>query len=156
MADRRIRIDTDKTDLVGELAETAGEASPFKLRADVLAFVASLGFRHGKSLPLSQPTKDPIRLDVFVSHNYGTLINLLAVCHTKDPKVLANTDADEDRRATVFEEYANGGLQLLKERLHGVVDCGGRTLKLIQLIAEMRKAPEAAEAGVLDISDLVV
>ena len=51
-----------------------------------------------------------------------TLINLLAITDTNDPQILANTDEMAQMRATIFEEFANGGLALLKHKLKGEVN----------------------------------
>ncbi len=43
------------------------------------------------------------------------LIYLIALAETKDPEILK--DGEENRCANIFEEYANGGLQIIHEAM---------------------------------------
>ena len=44
------------------------------------------------------------------------LIYLIALAETKDPEILK--DGQESRCAEIFEEYANGGLQVLRDAMN--------------------------------------
>jgi len=124
MADRRIHIPKENEELVNRLCNAIDDEynGPFKTKADVISFAAAYGHSHDKSIGLQETAKDPIRKSVFDSAGYGTLINLLAVAHTKNPNILALNDEMEDDRASIFEEYANGGLALLKSELLNASD----------------------------------
>lgn len=152
MADRRIRMPKDKADFVKQLTNGDGTSGPFRLQADVLAFAASLGANRDCFTEFSDTTKDPIRYEVFERQGYDTLINLLAIYKEKDPLVLADNDEMEDRRATIFEEYANCGLQLLQEELKGSVDYA-RDLLLL-LAKERTKKDRGADEG-FDLANLI-
>jgi dnd system-associated protein 4 len=119
MAERRIRVPKDKVDFIEYMLKTG--KGPFELKAQVLGFAAAYGAKYGKRLPLSEGSAEPIRHDVFVREKLDTLINLLAITHTNDPKVLSRTDEAEELRATIFEEFANGGLAILSSALKGEV-----------------------------------
>lgn len=120
MAERRIKVPADKDEFIESMLKTA--KGPFELRAQVLGFAASYGAKYGKRLPIKKPlTEKSIRYGVFVGEKLDTLINLLAITHTGDPKVLARSEDMEDLRATIFEEFANSGLSMLEEKLKGEV-----------------------------------
>ena len=120
MAERRIKVPADKDEFIESMLKTA--KGPFELRAQVLGFAASYGAKYGERLPITKVlTEKSIRYGVFVSEKLDTLINLLAITHTGDPKILARSDEMEDLRATIFEEFANSGLSMLEEKLKGEV-----------------------------------
>ena len=57
------------------------------------------------------------------------LIKLLALNETEDIQILSSKEEEyEDKRTQVFEEYANGGLELLQNELRGAVDYSERIL----------------------------
>ena len=122
MADRRVRISRVYSEFVDRLAGEDKADGVFGLRADVLAFAAALGVKFGRRKSFDDATKEPIRLAVFESHNYGPLINILALGKDDDPSILGSEDEMEDKRATILEEYANGGLEFLEEKLRGHLD----------------------------------
>lgn len=129
MAERRIRVPLEKTDFIEVLLKTAN--GPFELKAQVLGFAASYGAKFGERLAFTK-SGEPIRYGVFVDKKLDTLINLLAITHTGDPKVLARSDEMEDLRAKIFEEFANSGLSLLEERLRGEVKYTSALLLLMK------------------------
>lgn len=124
MVDRRIRVPANKVAFLKSLLNEDDGKGPFRYQVDVLAFAASLAARRDKDggVPFKEATKEPIRKDIFERQGYDTLINLLAVYNTGDSEVLADSDQMEDRRATIFEEYANAGLAILEGELRGMVD----------------------------------
>lgn len=119
MADRRINIAKDKADFVKSLLIGENDKGLFNLQVDVLSFAAVLGANKDRKSPLGETTKEPIRQEVFYGQGYDTVINLLAVFNTNDPNILANSDEMDDKRVTIFEEYANGGLEILSEEVKG-------------------------------------
>jgi len=121
MSDKRIRIPKDKEHIIDRLLKGENDKGVFNLKADVMIFAASIGYKNNHKIPFSE-TMEPIRQEVFESHGYDTVINLLAIGSTKDPKVLMNSDEAEQTRLSLFEEYANGGLEILSEELRGTVN----------------------------------
>ena len=156
MADRRIKIAKDKSAFVESLADSADELSLFQAKADVIAYAASLGFNRKKRVPLEFADSSPIRKGVFETRGFIPLLYLIAVCEKMDLKVLAETEEAEEQRATIFEEYANGGLVLLEEQLKGVVDSGERISNVIQSLSKFRTQEGYELSDDLNISDLLI
>ncbi|MEH2102554.1 MAG: DNA phosphorothioation-associated protein 4 [Nostoc sp.] len=151
MADKRIRISKDKATLLESLVEEA--TSPFDTYADVMVFAASLGAKRKKSVPLEEFAKkpEPIRQSIFINRGYDTVINLLAISHTRDPKILASDEDSENEKLKIFEEYANGGLEILKDKLQGSVDY----LETILLLLASERNSSQIKDGEFDLSDLL-
>ncbi len=142
MADRRIRVPKDKEALIVKLTKSDdGTGGIFQTRAHLMTFAAVYGFNKGARVPFPD-SLEPIRQEVFARQGHDTIINLLALAATEDPKCLAQTDEAENLRATVFEEYANGGLDRLRSELHGVDDPLEHLLLLIQ---QERRGTESSE-----------
>lgn len=65
----------------------------------------------------------PIPQENFASLGYDKIIKLLGIVETNDIQILASREDEyEDKRTQIFEEYANGGLEILQTELRGVVD----------------------------------
>lgn len=121
MADRRVRVPSNREDIINKLVKSDSDNGPFNLRADLITFAAVIGLKEKRRIPFSE-SLEPIRQDVFNRHGYDTVINLIGVAETNDPMILANSEAEENKRITIFEEYANGGLEYLQNELRGAVD----------------------------------
>ena len=141
----RIRIAKDKTDLVKALIESEGKTGPFKTYADVMVFAASLAIKKKKRIPvkeISTREPSPINIDVFWSRGYESIIKLIAIADTRDTKILSQTNEEiEENRMKIFEEYANGGLEILQDELRGAVDYSERLL--LVLISERYQKPQS-------------
>jgi dnd system-associated protein 4 len=134
MAIHRIRIAKDKAELVQALVDFNGATGPFQTYADVIVFAAAVGAKSNKRVPLGVIAKEPtpISLEIFISRGYDTVIKLLAVANTKDTKTLsAYHPESENQRVEIFEEYANGGLEKLRDELRGAVDYSERLLLIL-------------------------
>ncbi|MBD2774649.1 DNA phosphorothioation-associated protein 4 [Iningainema tapete] len=122
----RIRVAKDKADLVKALTSANGTTGPFQTYADVIVFAATLGAKYKKRVPFSEISKrepSPIRLETFNAMGHDWVIKLLGITETKDIKILAvNEHEAEEQRNLIFEEYANGGLEVLQNELRGSVD----------------------------------
>lgn len=124
MAIARVNIAKDKAELVKALKDGSDTNGPFLTYADVIAFAAALGAKRGKRIPVVEVSSnpDPIPQEHFISRKYETLINLIAVADTKEPKILADDEDSEENRIRIFEEYANAGLEIMENSLSGTVD----------------------------------
>jgi dnd system-associated protein 4 len=135
MADIRIKVAKDKADLVKALRAGEGSTGPFNTYAEVVTFGAAFGLSKGRRVPFEQSSRkepDPIPGDQFKNRE---LIDLIAVMATKDPKILQNGDEAIQARAKIFEEYANGGLEILESQLAGVNDISQQILLLVKASA---------------------
>lgn len=135
MSLNRIRVAKDKADLVKTLTVLEGSTGPFPTYADVMVFAATLGMKRKKRVSLGEVSRNepaPISLEVFISRNYDLVFKLLAIAHTKDSKVLSTIEPSaEEKRIEIFEEYANGGLEILRDELRGIVDYSEQLLLVL-------------------------
>jgi dnd system-associated protein 4 len=108
---RRLNRPKDKDDLLKQLTEQG----PFQDNRDVLVFAAALGWHEGRRVPLGAKG-EAIRWET-ATNRRGTeaLTNMIAAARTGDPEILASDRFDE--RLEIFEEYANGGLEILRAML---------------------------------------
>ncbi|MBD2197011.1 MULTISPECIES: DNA phosphorothioation-associated protein 4 [Calothrix] len=128
----RIRVAKDKAELVKALTSSDGETGPFQTFADVIVFAAALGIKHKKRVSLGEISKrepSPIRLESFASVGNDVVIKLLGIAETQDINILSTYEEEyETQRNHIFEEYANGGLEILQNELRGAVDYSERIL----------------------------
>lgn len=129
MAANRIKIAKDKAELVKSLVASKETTSPFQTYVEVMVFAAALGAKHKKRIPLEGNSKDlsPLRQDYFAS-SFTLLINLLAITEAQDINILSDDDLADEQRIQTFEEYANGGLEIIQNELRGAVDYSERIL----------------------------
>ncbi|MEY3333749.1 MAG: hypothetical protein RLZZ176_2049 [Cyanobacteriota bacterium] len=131
----RIRVAKDKADLVKALISSDGGYGPFQTFADVIVFAAALGVKHKKRVPFEEVSKRepaPIGQEHFVIRGYDLVIRLLAIVEVKDLNILSiNDDSLESKRLRLFEEYANGGLEILQNELRGAIDYSDRLLLIL-------------------------
>jgi dnd system-associated protein 4 len=143
----RIRVAKDKAELVKALTSADGGTGPFQTFADAIAFAAALGAKHNKRVPLGEISKrepSPIRLEYFGTMGHEWVIKLLGVNETNDIKILSLMEEEyEKQRNQIFEEYANGGLEILQIELRGAVDYTERILLLLS--AERYESEEKPE-----------
>jgi dnd system-associated protein 4 len=153
MAERRIGYAKDKAEIIKRLLNAEDGTGPFKLIADVLVFAAAFGLRRNKRVPLGESQAEPIRQEVFDRQGYDTMMNLLALHGAKStgPEILADSDAMIEERATIFEQYANGGLEILQDELRGALNPLETTILLIN--AERASPREGLEG--FDLAKLV-
>lgn len=108
---RRVRRPAQHDELLRRLV---GDDGPFSTLAEALTFAAGLGFSEGRRQPFAR-TGEQIDFDVFVRLGVEGLVDMIAAAAHDDVAILGPAGADE--RLTVFEEYANGGLESLQGRL---------------------------------------
>lgn len=129
--DRRIRVPKQHEDLLSRLVRS--DESPdgcFATRADILTFAAALGYSKGIRSQFTDAA-EPIRMEIFERRGHDTVFYLLGVAALDTLQALAPQDEWVDKRATAFEEYANGGLGLLADELRGIQDVVGKVSLII-------------------------
>jgi len=135
MAEYRIRVAKDKADLVKGLITSTQTTGPFQTYADAIAFAAILGAQRQKRVPLGEIARKepaPISIDIFISRGYDLTLKLLAIAENNSLEVLATTEEEtKEKSYRIFEEYANGGLEFLREELRGAIDYSERILLLL-------------------------
>ena len=135
MVANRIRIARDKANLMQNLLATGSNKGPFQTYADAVVFAASLGIKHGRKTPLeviSTREPGPISWEIFASRGYDPVIRLIAIAHTQELEILSSFNPrHEEQRLRIFEEYANGGLEILRDELRGAVDYTERILLIL-------------------------
>ena len=83
---------------------------------ELLCFAALLGYSEGRRVPLDRDAgTEDVSYQQFERGDAEDLIYLLAFAETKDPEILR--DGEESRCAEIFEEYANGGLEILRDTM---------------------------------------
>lgn len=107
--------------LAGEKAFTFDESGKkmFPTIRELLTFSATVGFNHQYRLPFSKSygTED-IQGSVYEDTEALDYVWLIAVAETGDVEVLK--DGQEKDCARIYEEYANGGLKIISEKLQDV------------------------------------
>ncbi|MEH2058710.1 MAG: DNA phosphorothioation-associated protein 4 [Nostoc sp.] len=131
----RIRVAKDKAELVKDLTSSDGGTGPFNTFADVIVFAAALGAKHKRRVALGEISKrepSPIPQEQFIVRGYNTVINLIAIAETQDIKVLSLEEGNNNEKSNyIFEEYANGGLEILQSEIRGAVDYSERILLIL-------------------------
>lgn len=148
----RIRVAKDKAELVKALTSADGATGPFQTFADVIVFAAALGAKHKKRIPVKEASRKepgPVKLEQFAAMGYDGVIKLLGVTETKDVKILSLTEEElENKRNLIFEEYANGGLEIIQNEVRGAVDYTERIL----LLLSYERTSENKQEGEFDLS----
>jgi dnd system-associated protein 4 len=145
MSENRIRVARDKAELVKSLIASPENNSPFQTYADVILFAAVLGARQKQRIPLGEISKKepgPISIEIFIARGYDPVMKIIAIAATENINVIspvssgAATDRQADfeqQRIQIFEEYANGGLEILDRELCGAVDYTERILLMLSV-----------------------
>jgi dnd system-associated protein 4 len=144
MSENRIRVAKDKAELVKSLIASTENTSPFQTYADVILFAAVLGADRKQRITLGEISKKepgPISIEIFIARSYDPVMKLIAIAATENINVISPDRSDvEQQRIQIFEEYANGGLEILDRELCGAVDYTERILLMLSADAARRKS----------------
>ncbi|HOW67755.1 MAG TPA: DNA phosphorothioation-associated protein 4 [Candidatus Paceibacterota bacterium] len=146
---RRIQRAIDKEPIVKSL--TDGEYPCFREIFRLLIFAAILGLKLKRREPLEKVDSGKSVPETYFANSpvWPGLIYLIGIVETTSTGVLQANDQAEDTLATVFEEYANGGLAFLKERFdEAQVDI----VSLIDIINELTVTVPARNPNLADIA----
>jgi dnd system-associated protein 4 len=112
----RSRVHEDMVQRLSMIKLPGADRTLFPTIRELLCFAALLGYSEGRRVPLDRAAGvEDVSYQQFERGDAEDLIYLLALAETKDPEVLK--DGEEGRCAEIFEEYANGGLQVLRDVL---------------------------------------
>jgi dnd system-associated protein 4 len=147
---RRIQRDSKHEGLVKAL--TSGDAPVFREIWRLMTFAALLGYRlnlrspvtnsdSGKAIPITYFDGNPA---------FRGLLFLLGIVETNETKCMHATDEAEEVLASIFEEYANGGLRYLVEEIGENSDPFGRLLDITLRFGTPRDVVPK-----VDLSDLI-
>lgn len=144
---RRIQRAVDKEDVVK--AMTTGDAPLFKEIWRLLLFAAAVGYHCDKREKLGNVESGKAFPSTYFSNPaWPGFQYLLALVCTGEPQSLAGTDESDDLRLTIFEEYANGGLAVLRDELE---QRSYSLDALLQFISAIEVAPTAVKLDELEI-----
>lgn len=115
MADR-VRIPAEHTEMFKDLCTNRKNQQVFDTYKDLLMFSASLGYKENKRIAFDKSDLDPVRLSIFSGIYDQTMFNFIAIATNNEPKILSSEN--EDERIKMFEEYANGGLSIIKDLVY--------------------------------------
>ena len=112
---RRIMRASDKNELIEELM--SGRIGIFREIWRLLLFSAQIGLKAGRREPLKavDPGKGIDQSTFGNSPSWPGILFLMGLSDTGDTQILAGSPEGEDQRIQLFQEYANGGLSVLKE-----------------------------------------
>src|SRR4051812_27259905 len=101
---------------LGDLPHPTTKQPIFPTFRDLLCFAATLGFETSTRLSLDSKADDFVDGRVFGKDDLSMdLLYLIALAEKRDIDILR--EENEDKMIQVFEEYANGGLQVLTDWL---------------------------------------
>ncbi len=88
--------------------------SLFPTIREFLCFAALLGYSEKRRVPLDKDKGvEDVSYQQFERGDRDDLIYLIALSETKDPEILK--DGREGECAAIFEEYANGGMEIIED-----------------------------------------
>jgi len=112
----RSRIHEDMVQRLAMLKLPGADRTLFPTIRELLCFAALLGYSENRRIPLDrEPGTEDVSYQQFERGDAEDLIYLIALAETKDPEILK--DGRESSCAEIFEEYANGGLQILRDAM---------------------------------------
>ena len=92
------------------------DRSLFPTIRELLCFAALLGYSENRRLPLDKEKGvEDVSYQQFERVDAEDLIYLLALAESNDPSIL--NEGEEERCVNIFEEYANGGLQIINDAM---------------------------------------
>jgi dnd system-associated protein 4 len=144
---RRIHRSKDKESIIQKMIEEIGV---FREIWQLLLFAALLGVKVGRRDALEEVDsgKGIDQVTFGSSRAWSGVVYLLSLVDAGNPSVLSDTS--EDARIQVFEEYANGGLAVLKEHF----DRSPSNLQSLIDLTERYGATKTAAPPPVDLSFL--
>jgi dnd system-associated protein 4 len=143
----RIRRPKAHAELLERLCE--GSGNPFNHFYEALVFASAVGFTRNQRKPFDD-SDEPIRWEQFmVIDGAAALVDMLAVAAVEDQREILSGEAEETR-FRVFEEYANGGLEVIAAAVEASPAKTTREVVLDLVLAEQQ-----SKAADLDFESIV-
>lgn len=145
---KRIQRANDKEEIIKSLM--SDQVGVFKEIWRLLLFVAQVGMRNDKRLPLKAVDAGK-GIDQSTFGNcpaWPGVLYLMTLVETQKSGCLSGTAEAEDDRISIFQEYANGGLEILRDFF------AGRLLDMDGLLAFIETQREES-AGRPDLELLI-
>lgn len=143
----RVRRPRDKDELLDRVVD--GDGNAFSARYEALTFCAALGYWREKRVTFTQ-SGESIRWEQFQSVGGGALSLMLAVASSDDPAIVAPERVEE--RIRIFEEYANGGLEVLASELENRPKMTPREV-VLQLVLDAQQGDDEEKLPLDDIAE---
>ena len=140
-AARRVRRPKDKEELMTRLSQ--GADSVFETYVELLCFAACLGFSRNASLQF-ESSAEAVPWHIFENRGKDSVVNLIAAVASEDFGIVG-PDRFKDK-LTVFENYANGGLEILSQLIEKSPKTPFDVIR--DLVLEARKAPITSAASI--------
>jgi dnd system-associated protein 4 len=139
---KRIHRAKDKQEIIEAL--TSDSLSVFREIWSLLLFAAHVGLTHGKRVPLAAVDSGK-GIDQSTFGNCSAwpgILYLIAITEANSADPLSSTQSAEDFRVGAFEEYSNGGLEMLRDHFKArQIDLNGLLEFIETNLAEKVSAP---------------
>lgn len=112
-----VRRPKEYEEMMLELCQT--KEAIFDTFKDCLVFCACLGAAKGRRRSFER-SSEPVGIHVFRDKFDLAIFQILGIFEEKDPAIMSS--GSRDARVRIFEEYACGGLDILKERVFDAPD----------------------------------
>jgi dnd system-associated protein 4 len=107
---RRVRRPKDKEEMMARLSQ--GADSIFDTYVELLCFAACLGYARNASVPF-ESSAEAVPWHIFENRGKDSVVNLVAAVASEDFTIVGPDRFDD--KLKVFEQYANGGLEILSQ-----------------------------------------
>lgn len=112
----RSRVHEDMVQRLAMQKLPGADRTLFPTIRELLCFAALLGYSEKRRVPLEKEAgTEDVSYQQFERGDAEDLIYLIALAETKDPEILK--DGEENRCAEIFEQYANGGLEIIRDAM---------------------------------------
>jgi len=110
-------LNYDKKEKIWDpLVSSDSDISVFKSYKDLFVLAVCVGYVNNERKPLSEKSGE-IRWEYLTREN-KMVIDSIALSESADPKLLIDSNQDYlEKKVTIAEEYANGGIDVLKNEL---------------------------------------
>lgn len=122
-----IRRPKEHEDMLADLCQS--DKKIFLSYKDALVFSACLGYAKNTKISFEK-SSEPVGIHIFKGEFDDAIFQSIGLCETKDPAIMSDDNLGE--RIRMFEEYAAGGLNIIKTRIYeGPEDWSSALISLI-------------------------